>query len=152
MISPIFAASEWITEEKLPDAEKRNVHYSTGEFDQKLGPTCVRGIRYSRLKTRWERTIGTAGRSSPAISGVALCTAGVGETIYSRYKSGTVEKGIQMKAGNTILIKPNQIGTISETVTTVGIARAHGFKNDHFPHGSGETEDGLSSRDLAVGS
>lgn len=58
-------------------------------------------------------------------------------------------KGIKCKSSNSILIKPNQIGTISETLGTVRLARSAGMKVI-VSHRSGETEDTFIS-DLAVG-
>lgn len=58
-------------------------------------------------------------------------------------------KGIKFKSSNSILIKPNQIGTISETLGTVKLARSAGMKVI-VSHRSGETEDTFIS-DLAVG-
>ncbi|MBQ7339046.1 MAG: phosphopyruvate hydratase [Clostridia bacterium] len=56
--------------------------------------------------------------------------------------------GIERGAGNAILIKPNQIGTLSETVAVVGMARAAGY--DYIlSHRSGETED-TTLADLSV--
>ncbi|MBI4055499.1 MAG: phosphopyruvate hydratase [Elusimicrobia bacterium] len=58
--------------------------------------------------------------------------------------------GIQKKAANAILIKPNQIGTLTETLQTIQMAQ----ENNYFQilsHRSGETEDSLIS-DLAVAS
>lgn len=49
-------------------------------------------------------------------------------------------KGINEKCGNTILIKPNQIGSVSETLNAVRLAHAYGFKAI-VSHRSGETED-----------
>lgn len=60
-----------------------------------------------------------------------------------------LEKGIQQKAGNAILIKPNQIGTLSETIDAVKMAQAAGW-NTVMSHRSGETEDATISH-LAVG-
>lgn len=60
-----------------------------------------------------------------------------------------LKKGIEMKAGNTILVKMNQIGTISETFETIKLAKENGFKTI-ISHRSGETED-TSIADLAVG-
>lgn len=54
-----------------------------------------------------------------------------------------------MKAGNAILIKINQIGTISETIDTINLAKQNGY-NTIISHRSGETED-TSIADLAVG-
>ncbi len=60
-----------------------------------------------------------------------------------------LQKGIDMKAGNAILLKLNQIGTYSETLDTINLARKHGYKTI-ISHRSGETEDTIIS-DLAVG-
>lgn len=60
-----------------------------------------------------------------------------------------LQQGIDEKAANAILIKPNQIGTISETLETIRVARAAGFKIV-ISHRSGETED-TTIADLAVG-
>ncbi len=49
-------------------------------------------------------------------------------------------RGIQEKAGNAILIKINQIGSISETLETIALARRNHF-NTVVSHRSGETED-----------
>lgn len=57
-------------------------------------------------------------------------------------------KGINEKAANAILIKPNQIGTLTETVETVRKAHAHGFKSI-LSHRSGETDETVIA-DLAV--
>ncbi|RZI46513.1 phosphopyruvate hydratase [Candidatus Finniella inopinata] len=57
-------------------------------------------------------------------------------------------RGIKEKAANAILIKPNQIGTLTETLNTIQIAQHHGFKTI-ISHRSGETED-TTIADLAV--
>lgn len=58
-------------------------------------------------------------------------------------------KAIEKKACNAILIKPNQIGTLSETIEAVKIAQSAGFKVI-ISHRSGETEDTTIAH-LAVG-
>lgn len=60
-----------------------------------------------------------------------------------------LKRGITEKAGNAILIKPNQIGTLSETIDAVLMAKAAGFKAI-ISHRSGETEDATIAH-LAVG-
>ncbi len=59
-----------------------------------------------------------------------------------------LEKGIKNKVANAILIKPNQIGTLTETLETIKLARKNGYKTI-ISHRSGETEDTFIS-DLAV--
>lgn len=60
-----------------------------------------------------------------------------------------LQKSIDEKAGNAILIKPNQIGSLSETIAAVKLAKEHGF-NTVMSHRSGETED-VTIAHLAVG-
>lgn len=57
-------------------------------------------------------------------------------------------KGVSMGCGNAILLKPNQIGTLSETIRTVQLARANGYQTI-VSHRSGESED-TTIADLAV--
>jgi enolase len=59
-----------------------------------------------------------------------------------------LEQGIRERAANAILIKVNQIGTLTETLQTMRVAREAGF-NRVVSHRSGETEDTLIA-DLAV--
>ena len=59
-----------------------------------------------------------------------------------------LKKGIAWGCGNSILIKPNQIGTISETLEAVRLARRSGY-TAVISHRSGETED-TAIADLAV--
>ncbi len=60
-----------------------------------------------------------------------------------------LERGIKEGAANAILIKPNQIGSLSETIDAVLMAKKAGFKTV-MSHRSGETED-VSISHLAVG-
>ena len=60
-----------------------------------------------------------------------------------------LEKGINEKCANAILIKPNQIGTLTETIDAVMLAKHSGYKTV-MSHRSGETED-VSIAHLAVG-
>ena len=59
-----------------------------------------------------------------------------------------LQKGIDNKAGNAILIKLNQIGTFTETLETINLAKENGYKTI-ISHRSGETED-VTIADLAV--
>lgn len=59
-----------------------------------------------------------------------------------------LERGINERCANAILIKVNQIGTLTETLKTVALARRHGYKCI-ISHRSGETEDTFIA-DLAV--
>lgn len=59
-----------------------------------------------------------------------------------------LEKGIAQKAANSILIKVNQIGTVSETIDVMELAKKNGYSRI-VSHRSGETEDTFIA-DLAV--
>ena len=72
----------------------------------------------------------------------------VGDDLFVTNKK-YLQKGIDMSAGNAILIKINQIGTITETLETIDLAKQNGYKTI-ISHRSGETED-TSIADLAVG-
>jgi enolase len=60
-----------------------------------------------------------------------------------------LQRGIDEGVGNSILIKLNQIGTVSETLETIELARRYGYTSI-ISHRSGETEDAFIA-DLAVG-
>ena len=60
-----------------------------------------------------------------------------------------LQKGIDMKAGNAILLKANQVGTITEMTKTILLAKKNNYKTI-ISHRSGETEDTFIA-DLAVG-
>ena len=72
----------------------------------------------------------------------------VGDDLFVTNKE-YLQKGIEMKAGNAILIKVNQIGTITETIETINLAKENNYKTI-ISHRSGETEDTTIAH-LAVG-
>lgn len=72
----------------------------------------------------------------------------VGDDLFVTNKK-YLQMGIDHKAGNAILLKVNQIGTITETIETIELAKKHGYKTI-ISHRSGETEDTIIA-DLAVG-
>ncbi|MBR3204496.1 phosphopyruvate hydratase [Candidatus Saccharibacteria bacterium] len=72
----------------------------------------------------------------------------VGDDLFvTNYK--LLQRGIDEKVGNAILIKPNQIGTLSETINAVNLAKKAGYRTI-ISHRSGETED-VSISHIAVG-
>ena len=72
----------------------------------------------------------------------------VGDDLYVTSVS-RLGKGISLKASNSILIKPNQVGTLTETIAAIRMARQAGW-TAVVSHRSGETED-TTIADLAVG-
>ncbi|MBC7662124.1 MAG: phosphopyruvate hydratase [Chitinophagaceae bacterium] len=71
----------------------------------------------------------------------------VGDDLFVTNTS-RLQRGIEEKAGNAILIKLNQIGTLTETLDAIALATRNGF-NSISSHRSGETEDTFIA-DLAV--
>lgn len=71
----------------------------------------------------------------------------VGDDLFVT-NTARLERGIKEKCGNAILIKLNQIGTVSETLDAIRMARRSGFRTV-ISHRSGETED-TTIADLAV--
>ena len=71
----------------------------------------------------------------------------VGDDLFVT-NTGILERGIDQGIGNAILIKPNQIGTLTETIQAIDMARTAGY-GTIISHRSGETED-VTIADLAV--
>lgn len=86
---------------------------------------------------------------------LAILTKFIGERImlvgddYFVTNAKYLEKGIREKAGNAILLKANQIGTVTEMIKTILLARKNNYKMI-ISHRSGETEDTFIA-DFAVG-
>ncbi len=72
----------------------------------------------------------------------------VGDDLYVTQKK-FLTRGIEEGAGNSILIKLNQVGTVSETIENIKLAQKNNFETI-ISHRSGETEDTFIA-DLAVG-
>lgn len=78
------------------------------------------------------------------LSGIQL----VGDDLFVTNKD-LLKEGIEMGIANAILIKLNQIGTVSETIDCINLARESGYKTI-ISHRSGETDDDYIA-DFAVG-
>ena len=72
----------------------------------------------------------------------------VGDDLFVTNPS-RLRRGIKKNVANAILIKPNQIGTLTETLETINLAKENGYKTI-ISHRSGETED-TTIADIAVG-
>ncbi len=72
----------------------------------------------------------------------------VGDDLFVTNMS-RLKRGIDKKVANAILIKPNQIGSLTETLDTIQMAKEKGYKTI-ISHRSGETED-TTIADIAVG-
>ena len=71
----------------------------------------------------------------------------VGDDLFVT-NTARIAKGIAMGCANAVLLKPNQIGTLSETIRAAQLAREHGYAII-VSHRSGESED-TTIADLAV--
>ncbi len=72
----------------------------------------------------------------------------VGDDLFVT-NTGRIREGMKSGTGNAVLIKPNQIGTLSETIEAINMTIAAGWKSI-VSHRSGETEDSYIA-DIAVG-
>ncbi len=157
-ISLDVAASEWYTGPRA-DIEK----HKSGKGGGDLYTLPKRGESMSReaLLSRWEDYV----RRYPILSiedgldqsdfdGWAELTRRVGRDVRlvgdDLFVTNTarLREGIARGAANTILIKPNQIGTLTETMDVIRLARENGY-DFILSHRSGETED-TTIADIAV--
>lgn len=145
MISLDVAASEWKSGENgIYTLPKQQTTFETDELIEIWKNMCDRypifSIEDPLDEEDWE---GWKRITSEIGNKIRL----VGDDLFVT-NSKRLKKGIKEKAGNAILIKPNQIGTIMETFKAVQMAQRHGFIGI-MSHRSGETED-TTIADLSV--
>ncbi len=138
-----IASSEWF-ENGIYNLPKRNVKMTSAEL---IG-------YYKDLCEKYPICSIEDGLSDIDDDGWVSMTMALGERImlvgddYFVTDKERLKRGISIGAGNAILIKPNQIGTLSETINAINTAKYSAYK--FIPsHRSGETEDN-SLADLAV--
>lgn len=138
------AAGEWQTENGLyllPKANRLRTPQELAEYWQRL----TRKYPIISLEdpageddwALWQQLTGTLGTE------VQL----VGDDLFVTQKK-RLELGLSRGAANAVLIKPNQVGTLTETLETVALAQQSGY-GAILSHRSGETED-TTIADLAV--
>ena len=132
------------TLEAVPDTKKLSVMRSTSEMISLYEELCSRfplcSIEDGLHEEDWA---GWKDLTKRLGSKVQL----VGDDLFVT-NSKRLQKGIEEKCANAILIKPNQIGTLTETVETILLAQKNGYQTI-ISHRSGETED-TTIADLAV--
>ena len=148
MIALDIAASEWKDRELGPGnyyLRKQGIHYTTEElisyYERLLDKYPILSLEDPLDEEDWEGWIKLTERIGER---VLL----VGDDLFVTNEK-RLEKGIENHAGNAVLIKPNQIGTLSETMDTIRRAKENGYITI-MSHRSGETED-VTIADLAVG-
>ena len=132
------------TLEAVPDTKKLSVMRTTSEMISLYEELCSRFPIYSiedgLHEEDWE---GWKDLTKRLGSKVQL----VGDDLFVTNPK-RLQKGIEEKCANAILIKPNQIGTLTETMEAIALAHENGYKTI-VSHRSGETED-TTIADLAV--
>ena len=132
------------TLEAVPDTKKLSVMRTTSEMISLYEELCSRFPIYSiedgLHEEDWE---GWKDLTKRLGNKVQL----VGDDLFVTNPK-RLQKGIDEKCANAILIKPNQIGTLTETMEAIRLAHQNGYKTI-VSHRSGETED-TTIADLAV--
>ena len=141
------AASEFYDQ----DLKKYKFHWSTGEefttdelidyYEELISKYPIISIEDPVDENDWEGFTKITGRLGDRVQLV-------GDDLFVTNKK-CLQIGIDRHAGNAILLKVNQIGTITETLETIELAKSHGYKTV-LSHRSGETED-TTIADLVVG-
>ena len=137
------AASEWTSEGGYV-MPKRNVKYDTDSLIEYFCNLCE---KYPIISL--EDPLG-----EEDFAGWAKLTSALGERVQlvgdDLFVTNTerLKMGIERSAANAILIKPNQIGTLTETLDVIALAQKSGY-NTILSHRSGETED-TSIADIVV--
>ena len=137
------ASSEWYKDGKyhLP---KRNIQMTADElikyYEDMLEKYPIISIEDGVAEEDWQ---GWKSLTERLGSKIQL----VGDDLFVT-NTARLKKGIAEKAGNAILIKPNQIGTLTETLDVIELAKQNGYKTV-ISHRSGESED-TTIADLAV--
>ena len=144
MISLDVAASEWKNGEKykLP---KKCIEYTTDELIEHWSEMIKKYPIYSIEDPLDEEDWDGWKKLTAKIGDKVLL---VGDDLFVT-NSERLRHGIEIGAGNAILIKPNQIGTLSETKDAIRLAKENGYKTI-LSHRSGETEY-TTIADLSVG-
>ncbi len=144
------AASEWATESQGAGAP--SVYRRPKRGDEKTPTELVR--YWAGLAEKYPLISLEDGLDQRDFSGWSVLTQRLGQQMMlvgdDLFVTNTarLRRGIEEEAGNAILIKPNQIGTLSETLDVIRLAQAAGYRVV-MSHRSGETED-TTIADLAV--
>lgn len=151
-ISLDVASSEW---------REKGVEAASAQSDAYYLPKAGKAVSRQRLIDQWVSYVDKYpiysiedGLAEDDFEGWTQLTDALGEKILlvgdDLFVTNTsrLRQGIQQGAGNAILIKPNQIGTLSETLDVIRVAKEAGY-DFILSHRSGETED-TTIADLSV--
>lgn len=139
-----IASSEWQTEKGIYRLPKRGVQYNSDELIEYVKNLCQKYPIVSVEDGLGESDFNGWTKMTESIGDEVLL---VGDDLFVT-NSLYLRRGFAENMANSILIKPNQIGTLSETLETVDLARENGYRHI-LSHRSGETCD-TSIADIAV--
>ena len=139
------AASEWFEEGGRYKMPKRGISYSSEQLIEYWEGLCKKFPMIMSIEDGLDQrdTDGWVKLTERLGKKIML----VGDDLFVT-NTARLEDGIRIGAANSILIKPNQIGTLSETLEVIRTAKEHGYKFI-ISHRSGETED-TTIADIAV--
>jgi enolase len=138
------AASEWYHEDHGYISPKRKEHYTRDQLIQKWKDLSEKYPIYSIEDPLDQRDFEGWGELTRTIGKTVML---VGDDLFVTNEQ-RLREGIKRDAANAILIKPNQIGTLSETIRVIQLASKSNYQYI-LSHRSGETED-TSIADIAV--
>ncbi|MCI6908937.1 MAG: phosphopyruvate hydratase [Eubacteriales bacterium] len=138
------AASEWVTEDGAYRMPKIRRDFTPKQLSSYWKSLCGRfpiiSIEDPFGENDWESWAALTRSSGRRLQLV-------GDDLFVT-NAGRIRQGIELGAANAVLIKPNQIGTLSDTFGAIETAKTHGYRVI-LSHRSGETEDSFLA-DLAV--
>ena len=134
-ISMDIAASEWVTEEGGYRLPKRGTSFTSEMLCKRVEELCLAYPILSVEDPLGEDDFKSFAKLTASLDGRLV----VGDDLFVT-NTERLKTGIAKCAANAILIKPNQIGTVSETVKVMELAAKNGYAYI-MSHRSGETED-----------
>ena len=139
------AASEWYESEGRYTMQKRNESFSTDELISYWENLCNKFPAIMSIEDALDQRDNDGWKKLTERLGSKIML--VGDDLFVTNTS-RLKQGIKNDIANAILIKPNQIGTLSETLEVIDVAKRAGY-NFIISHRSGETED-TTIADIAV--
>ena len=139
------AASEWYADEGIYEMPKRKIRYSTDELIEFWKTMRKKFPAIMSIEDALDQRDTDGWKKLTAILGSKIML--VGDDLFVT-NTARLRDGIDGGYANSILIKPNQIGTLSETLEVINEAKRAGY-GFIISHHSGETED-TTIADIAV--
>lgn len=139
-----IASSEWWTKEKCYFLPKSKIKYTSDELIEKYTNLILKYPIISIEDPLGEEDYSGWQKITSQLSDKIML---VGDDLFVTNEK-RLKQGFEMNMGNSILIKPNQIGSLTETLNVIRLAKEKGYKTI-ISHRSGETDD-TSIADIAI--